>query len=84
MLCGLHIFDMLQRLTTTPAVDTTGFNPPRSARFALVTPLLPALRAGVPIETLPGCVTPDNPDRYPEPINSHEFLQQRLREIKLV
>ncbi len=36
------------------------------------------------IQTLPSCVTADNPDRYPAPITAHEFLMQRLREIKLV
>jgi hypothetical protein len=28
-------------------------------------------------------VTAENPDRYPESITADEFLQQRLREIKL-
>jgi isopenicillin N synthase-like dioxygenase len=35
------------------------------------------------IRTLTNCVTPDNPDRYPDPITADEFLQMRLREIKL-
>jgi hypothetical protein len=32
---------------------------------------------------LPGCVTEANPCRYPEPITARDFLEQRLREIKL-
>ena len=35
------------------------------------------------IRTLPECVDAAHPDRYPEPITSQEFLQERLREIKL-
>jgi hypothetical protein len=36
------------------------------------------------LDPLPQCVTPDNPKRYDTPISSHEYLQQRLREIKLI
>jgi isopenicillin N synthase-like dioxygenase len=36
------------------------------------------------IETLPGCVDAEHPDRYPQPITAHDFLMERLREIKLV
>lgn len=35
------------------------------------------------IRTLSNCVSPDNPDRYPMPITADEYLQMRLREIKL-
>jgi isopenicillin N synthase-like dioxygenase len=35
------------------------------------------------IETLPSCVSEQYPNRYPEPITSDAYLQQRLREIKL-
>ena len=35
------------------------------------------------IETLPSCVTAENPNRYPTPITEHDYLQERLREIKL-
>ena len=35
------------------------------------------------IETLETCVTPDRPNRYPEPITSDAYLQERLRAIKL-
>ena len=36
------------------------------------------------IETLPGCITPDNPNRYPQPISSNDYLHERLVEIGLV
>ena len=36
------------------------------------------------IETLPGCVTAENPNRYPEPISSQEYLNQRLRTLGLL
>jgi hypothetical protein len=29
-------------------------------------------------------VTAETPDRYPQAITAHDFLMQRLREIKLV
>ena len=35
------------------------------------------------IETLPGCVTPERPNRYPVPITANDYLEERLREIKL-
>ena len=33
---------------------------------------------------LPGCAGAGRPDRYPEPILADDYLQQRLREIKLL
>ena len=36
------------------------------------------------IETLPNCITAERPNLYPEPITADEYLQERLREIKLV
>ena len=35
------------------------------------------------IETLGSCIEPGSESDIPEPISSHEFLQQRLREINL-
>jgi hypothetical protein len=37
-----------------------------------------------PIATLPGCVTTENPDKYPQAITADDYLQQRLREIGLL
>ena len=36
------------------------------------------------IATLPGCVTPERPNGYPEPILADDYLRERLREIKLL
>ena len=36
-----------------------------------------------PIRTLPQCVTPERPDRYPDPITADDYLQERLQEIGL-
>ena len=36
------------------------------------------------IETLPQCIDAQHPNRFPVPINAHDFLQERLREIKLI
>jgi len=36
------------------------------------------------IETLPGCISPGNPNRYPESITAHDYLFERLVEIGLV
>ena len=41
------------------------------------------LRSDFEIKTLPTCITPDNPDRYPVPITADAYLQERLREIRL-
>ena len=35
------------------------------------------------IKTLPNCISEDRPNLYPTPITSHDFLQERLKEIKL-
>jgi hypothetical protein len=35
------------------------------------------------IRTLSGCVGPDRPDRYPEPITARAYLEERLAEIGL-
>jgi hypothetical protein len=33
---------------------------------------------------LPGCISPDRPNRYPEPILADDYLREWLREIKLL
>ena len=35
------------------------------------------------IETLPGTITADHPDRYPTPITAQDYLDERLVEIGL-
>ena len=83
-----NIGDMLQRLTNHVLPSTTHrvVNPPPErrgvARYS--TPFFLHFEPDYLIQTLPDCVTPDNPDRYPEPITAHDFLMERLREIKLI
>jgi isopenicillin N synthase-like dioxygenase len=83
----INIGDMLQRLcnhrlpSTThrvvnPAPERRGF--PRYS-----TPFFLHFNSDYLIRTLPNCVDAAHPDRYPEPITSHAFLEERLREIKL-
>ncbi len=50
---------------------------------APVDAVLPALPAGFRDRDLASCVDAGNPDRYPEPITAHAYLQQRLAEIGL-
>ncbi len=82
-----NIGDMLQRLTNHVLPSTTHrvVNPPPErrgvARYS--TPFFLHFRPDFVIRTLPGCVTPAQPDRYAEPITADAYLRQRLREIKL-
>lgn len=83
----VNIGDMLDRLTnhrlrstTHRVVNPTGEAAYR-ARYSM--PFFLHFRPDFVIETLPGCIDPARPDDHPEPISSHAFLQQRLREIKL-
>jgi isopenicillin N synthase-like dioxygenase len=84
----VNIGDMLQRLTNHVYPSTTHrvVNPPgekaRQPRYS--TPFFLHPNPDFLISTLPQCVTPDNPNRYPEPITAHDYLLERLREIKLV
>jgi isopenicillin N synthase-like dioxygenase len=83
----VNIGDMLQRLTNHVYPSTTHrvVNPPgdeaRKPRYS--TPFFLHPNPDFLIETLPGCITPENPNRYPEPITAHGYLMERLREIKL-
>lgn len=83
----VNIGDMLQRLTNHVLPSTTHRvrNPegPR-ARFSRYSmPFFQHLRSDFPISTLPQSATPENPDRYPDPITADDYLQQRLEEIGL-
>ncbi len=83
-----NVGDMLQRLTNHVLRSTTHrvVNPPepwcRQPRYSM--PFFLHFNADFPIATLPSCVGPENPDRYPEPITAQTFLEQRLREIGLL
>ena len=83
----VNIGDMLQRLTNhvMPSTSHRVRNPEGSragfSRYSMPFFLHP--RSDFVISSLPGCVTADNPDRYPRAITANEFLEERLREIGL-
>lgn len=83
----VNIGDMLQRLSNHVYPSTTHrvVNPPgekaREPRYSVPFFLHP--NPDFLIETLPCCVSADNPNRYPEPITAQDYLEQRLREIRL-
>ncbi|MDT8437956.1 MAG: 2-oxoglutarate and iron-dependent oxygenase domain-containing protein [Wenzhouxiangellaceae bacterium] len=83
----VNVGDMLQRLTNHVYVSTTHrvVNPPGDAaqRSRYSIPFFLHPNPDFIIETLPGCITPDNPNRYREPISSDNYLRQRIEEINL-
>jgi isopenicillin N synthase-like dioxygenase len=84
----VNVGDMLQRMTNDVLRSTTHrvVNPPppyaTMPRFSLPFFLHP--NSECVIETLPACITPDNPNRYPQPVTAAAFLRQRLIEIGLL
>jgi isopenicillin N synthase-like dioxygenase len=82
-----NIGDMLQRLTNDKLPSTTHrvVNPaPERRGFPRYsTPFFLHFNSDYEIKTLPNCVDAQHPDRYPQPITADEYLQERLREIKL-
>ena len=83
----VNIGDMLDRLTNHRLKSTQHrvVNPRGEAayRARYSMPFFLHFRPDYVIETLPGCIDPQRPEDHPEPISSHEFLLQRLREINL-
>ena len=81
------IGDMLQRLTNGRLRSTTHrvVNPPpeRRGRSRYSMPFFLHFRSDFLIEALPGTVPAGEQPKWP-PITAHEYLQERLREIKLV
>jgi isopenicillin N synthase-like dioxygenase len=83
-----NIGDMLQRLSNDVLPSTTHrvVNPAAEragvARYSM--PFFLHFNPDFEIRTLAGCTGPERPDRYPEPITADAFLQQRLREIRLL
>lgn len=81
----VNVGDMMQRLTNHVYVSTTHrvVNPEgrlaQSSRYSL--PFFQDPNPDYLIQTLPQCITPDNPNRYPEPITANGYLLQRLAEI---
>src|SRR5690606_22057109 len=84
---AVNIGDMLDRLTAGRLRSTTHrvVNPKGEAayRARYSMPFFLHFRPDYLIEPLPECTEGLDPAEVPEPITAHEFLQQRLREIKL-
>jgi isopenicillin N synthase-like dioxygenase len=84
----VNIGDMLQRLTnhvypsTTHRVTNPQNDNARKPRYSVPFFLHP--NPDFVIDVLPECVTAENPNRYPAAISAHEYLMERLREIKLI
>jgi isopenicillin N synthase-like dioxygenase len=82
----VNIGDMLQRLTNGLLRSTTHrvVNPPpeRRNRSRYSMPFFLHFRSDFLIEALPGTVPPGEQPKWP-PITANEYLQERLREIKL-
>ncbi len=84
----VNIGDMLQRLTNHvyPSTSHRVVNPtgPKAREPRYSVPFFLHPNPDFLIETLPQCITPENPNRYPQPITANDYLMQRLREIKLI
>ncbi len=84
---AVNIGDMLDRLTNGKLRSTTHrvVNPMGEAahRSRYSMPFFLHFRPDYMIETLPGCIDSESGALPPEPISSHDFLMQRLREINL-
>src|ERR671921_2263312 len=82
----INIGDMLQRLTNGKLRSTSHrvVNPPRErwghSRYSM--PFFLHFRSDFVIEALPGTVPPGEEPKWP-PITANDYLQERLREIKL-
>ncbi|HVM38057.1 MAG TPA: 2-oxoglutarate and iron-dependent oxygenase domain-containing protein [Sphingomicrobium sp.] len=82
----VNIGDMLQRLTNGVLRSTPHrvVNPPpeRRGRSRYSMPFFLHFRSDFRIEALPGTVPPGEQPKWP-PITANDYLQERLREIKL-
>lgn len=84
----LNIGDMLQRLSNHvyPSTSHRVINPAnanaRKPRYSVPFFLHP--NPDVVLDPVASCVTAANPSRYTDSITAHEYLTQRLREIKLI
>ena len=82
----INIGDMLQRLTNGVLRSTShrvvNPSPDRASHARYSMPYFLHFRPDFVIEALPGTVPPGEEPKWP-PISSHEYLQERLREIKL-
>lgn len=85
---AVNIGDMLSRLTNDRLRSTIHRvrNPDGegSMRSRYSMPFFLHFRSDFLIETLPQCIDDAHPDRYPEPLITHAFLTNRLKEIGLI
>jgi isopenicillin N synthase-like dioxygenase len=83
----VNVGDMLQRLTNHKLRSTThrvvNPTPDRAHLSRYSIPFFLHFAPDYLIETARSCIGPDNPNRYGEPISAHDFLFERLREIRL-
>ena len=82
----INIGDMLQRLTNGRLRSTShrvvNPTPDRASKARYSMPFFLHFRPDFMIEALPGTVPEGEEPKWP-PISSHDYLQERLREIKL-
>ena len=85
---AMNVGDMMQRLTNHELPSTTHrvVNPPEpwASQPRMSVPFFLHPNSEYLIETLPGCISEANPNRYPEPITADDYLVERLREIGLI
>lgn len=80
----VNVGDMMKRLSNDvlPSTPHRVVNPPGAGstqpRYSI--PFFVHPNPDFVIRTLPQCITPERPDRYPEPLSADEFLLRRLRE----
>ncbi len=83
----VNVGDMMQRLTNRVYPSTTHrvVNPEGTGMLAsrYSMPFFLALNMEIEIRSIPECVAREGVDHYPEPITAHDYLMQRLREIRL-
>ena len=82
-----NIGDMLQRFTNHKLISTTHRvkvieEQKNSSRFSI--PFFVHPNPDWFIETLPSCISKQNPNKYTQGILAEDFLKQRLKEIKLL
>ncbi len=77
---------MLQRTTNHVLPSTTHrvVNPVNLSEARYSIPYFLHYNSEVLIETLPQCISEENPNRYPTPILADEYLKERLIEIGLL
>jgi isopenicillin N synthase-like dioxygenase len=84
----VNIGDMLQRLTNHVYPSTTHrvVNPPgeNAGKPRYSVPFFLHPNPDFVIDVLPSCVDATHPNRYPKAITAHAYLQERLRDIKLI